>query len=394
MNVFTTRHSAYVPDRAQNIALQDRKGLSNDDLGVEQAIELGIKWLCLAQDCSVSQDGGVARHYSLIDGWATSYPETTGYIVPTLLEFARQRGDSEIRHRAKRMLNWLISIQFPEGGFQGGRIDAKPRLPVTFNTGQILLGLAIGVEAFGNTYLGPMQRAADWLVNTMDSDGSWRNHPSPFTVMGERAYDTHVTWGLFEAGRILPDESYGEVATRNIDWALTHQWENGWFENCCLNDPSRPLTHTLGYVLRGILEAFRFTKKEIYLSAACKTARGILGTMRPDGFIPGRLASNWQGAVNWACLTGTAQIACCWLMLYQFTGDQRYRDAAYLANRFVRRTLKGNGPREIRGAVKGSFPIDGDYGTFEYLSWACKFLVDANMLEQKIRERDSPMNQP
>lgn len=294
MNFFETRKSEYLPNIAKNIAQQDQKGLSDHDPGVEKAIELGIKWLCLAQDFSASQDGGVARHYSLINGWATSYPETTGYIVPTLLEFAQQRGNTEIRHRAKRMLDWLISIQFPEGGFQGGRIDAKPRLPVTFNTGQILLGLAIGVKEFGNTYLGPMKRAADWLVDTMDADGCWRNYPSPFTVIGERAYDTHVAWGLLEAARILSDKPYRDAALKNVDWAITQQMENGWFENCCLNNPSKPLTHTLGYVLRGILEAFRFTKKEIYLSAACKTAYGILGAMRSDGFIPGRLSANWQ----------------------------------------------------------------------------------------------------
>ena len=385
MNFFQTKKSEYLPDIAINIAQQDRKGLSDNDPGVEKAIKLGMKWLCLAQDYSASQDGGVARHYSLINGWATSYPETTGYIVPTLLEFAQQNDDLEIRHRAKRMLDWLISIQFPEGGFQGGRIDAKPRLPVTFNTGQILLGLSIGVREFGNTYLGPMQRAADWLVDTMDVDGCWRNYPSPFTIIGERAYDTHVAWGLLEAARILPDKPYSETALRNVDWALTQQRENGWFENCCLNDPSKPLTHTLGYVLRGILEAFRFTKKEIYLSAARKTTHGILEAMRSDGFISGRLSSNWQGAVNWACLTGTAQIACCWLILYQLTGNQHYRDAAYIANHFVRRTLNGDGPREIQGAIKGSFPIDGDYGKFEYLNWACKFSIDTNMLEQKIR---------
>ena len=387
MNFFLRKKSEYLSDIAINIAQQDQKGLSDNDPGVEKAIELGMKWLCLAQDCSASQDGGVARHYSLVNGWATSYPETTGYIVPTLLEFAQQRGNSEIRHKAKRMLDWLISIQFAEGGFQGGRIDAKPRLPVTFNTGQILLGLSIGVREFGNTYLDPMQRAADWLVGTMDVDGCWRNYPSPFTVIGERAYDTHVAWGLLEAARILPDKPYSEAALKNVDWALTLQRENGWFENCCLNDPTKPLTHTLGYVLRGILEAFRFTKKEIYLSAAHKIAHGILEAMRSDGFIPGRLFANWQGAVNWACLTGTAQIACCWLILYQFTGNQQYRDAAYMANRFVRRTLNYDGPHEIQGAIKGSFPIDGDYGKFEYLNWACKFSIDANMLEQKIRNQ-------
>lgn len=67
----------------------DRLGLPTVDPGPETVIEEGIAWLCRAQDNSASRDGGVARDYSLEHGWATSYPETTAYIVPTMLEYAR-----------------------------------------------------------------------------------------------------------------------------------------------------------------------------------------------------------------------------------------------------------------------------------------------------------------
>jgi hypothetical protein len=75
------------------------------------------------------------------------------------------------------------------------------------------------------------------------------------------------------------------------------------------------------------------------------------------------------------------------MMLYQFTRDVRYRDAARAANRFVRRTVRIDGPPDTRGAVKGSWPVDGDYGAYEYLNWACKFLVDSNLLEQELEGR-------
>src|SRR5205807_2230505 len=158
-----------------------------------------------AQDNSRTRDGGVARDYSLLGGWNSSYPETTGYLVPTLLAYARFKGGpqaDEARGRARRMLDWLVSIQFPEGGFQGGLVDETPRVPVTFNTGQILLGLAAGVEEFGDAYRGPMCRAADWLADTLDPDGCWRKHPTPFAQPGEKAYETHVAWGLLEAARL------------------------------------------------------------------------------------------------------------------------------------------------------------------------------------------------
>jgi hypothetical protein len=43
-----------------------------------------------------------------------------------------------------------------------------------------------------------------------------------------------------------------------------------------------------------------------------------------------------------------------------------------------------DGPPETRGAVKGSFPVDGGYGRYEYLNWAVKFTIDANVVELQI----------
>lgn len=367
---------------------RDSLGKLNPDPGIERAIDESVKWLGLAQDRSVSMDGGVARHYSLIDGWSTSYPETTGYIVPTMLAYARLRDDNTVRQRAKRMLDWLISIQFPEGGFQGGRIDSTPRVPVTFNTGQILLGLASGVREFG-MYREEMCRAADWLVATQDPDGCWRKHPTPFAKPGEKAYETHVAWGLLEAARLVCNKDYEKAALANVQWALRSQRDNGWFENCCLDDPTRPLTHTIGYALRGLIEAYNFTKDRVLLDAARRTSDGLLSALRADGSLPGRLYPNWTAAVKWICLTGNVQIAHSWLLLYQCTGDSRYRDAAYAANQYVRRSMKIDGPPETRGAIKGSFPLWGDYGSYQYLNWACKFFVDANTCERDVRLLES-----
>jgi hypothetical protein len=347
-----------------------------------------IAWLGRAQDQSITNDGGVARHYSLISGWGPSYPETTGYIVPTFIAVAAARRDEALLQRTRRMLDWLVGIQLPGGGFPGGTIQDKPIVPVTFNTGQILLGLASGAEKFGEPYLASMRKAAEWLVRVQDADGCWRKHPSPFAESGEKSYDTHAAWGLFEAARVAAEKRYADAALRNVYWALTNQAANGWFANCCLEDPSQPLSHTIGYALRGVLEAYRYTKDPSLLDASCQTAEGLLGAIEPNGFLPGRFDANWNGTVSWACLTGSVQIAYCWLMLYQETKDTRFREAAFAANRYVRQTVYVDGALETRGAVKGSFPIWGNYGRYEYLNWAAKFFIDSNLLEREIRQSE------
>lgn len=380
--------NALEPERLTEAAAAEREsdlgGLPDADPGNEKVIAESIAWLGRAQDNSTSNDGGVARDYSLIGGWNSSYPETTGYIIPTLINYAKLTGDEAALERARRMLDWLVSIQFADGGFQGSVIGAEPVIPVTFNTGQILIGLASGTEEFGDAYRDAMRRAAEWLVATQDDDGCWRRHRSPFTEPTDKAYETHVSWGLFEAARLEPDSDYARAALANIRWALRLQNENGWFRDCCLSELEHPLTHTIGYVLRGVVEAFRFSGDEEFLRASKKTADALIDTMRPNGDLPGRLDENWNGTVDWTCLTGNVQIAACWLLLYKHTGERRYLNAATAANRFVRRTISLSGPPEIRGAVKGSFPVSGGYCTYEYPNWAAKFLIDSLLLEDSV----------
>ena len=136
---------------------RDRQHGPGADPGIDWAVQEGLAWLGRAQDLSPTSDGGVARHFGLSDGWGASYPETTGYIIPTLFEQAKLRGDASLTMRARRMLDWLVRVQLPGGGFQGGMVNQTPVVPVTFNTGQILLGLAAGVAEFGDAYRDAMR---------------------------------------------------------------------------------------------------------------------------------------------------------------------------------------------------------------------------------------------
>jgi hypothetical protein len=71
-------------------------------------------------------------------------------------------------------------------------------------------------------------------------------------------------------------------------------------------------------------------------------------------------------------------------MLHKETGREEYRRSGVAANAFVRRTVSIDGPPEIRGGVKGSFPVNGAYGRWQYLNWACKFTIDANREESML----------
>jgi len=375
---------AALSDYAKRIRATNRNGLGSHDCGPARAVEVATRWLCRAQDYATPRDGGVARHFSLNTGWSPAYPETTGYIVPTVIRLAELNSDENLRSRAREMLDWLVEIQLPEGAYQAGIIGHAP-VPVTFNTGQILLGLSAGARGLDTpAYLEAMHRAANWLRDTQDDDGCWRKYATPFAAPGEKTYETHVAWALLEAERVSPGNGYGASGLSQIRWALSKLQPNGWLADCCLVNPQQPLTHTLGYALRGILEGYRYTEDAELLVAAEQIGNGLAGCIDADGRLAGRLDCNWNNAVDWVCLTGSVQIAANFLDLYGWTTDDKWRTLALRLNAYVRRTLVTEGDPDVIGGVAGAFPIDGEYGSYEYLNWAAKFMIDSNLQELQL----------
>ena len=95
--------------------------------------------------------------------------------------------------------------------------------------------------------------------------------------------------------------------------------------------PTAPLTHTLGYALRGIIEAYRYTARAEYLAVARRTADGLLGAIRcRTAICRAGCAPIGRRMSSWVCLTGTAQIAHCLMLLGTVhADDERTRNARF-----------------------------------------------------------------
>jgi hypothetical protein len=348
-----------------------------------------MEWLCRAQDAAGG--GGVAYGYALrkttIDprraGWLPPYPETTGYIIPTFLDYFRLTGREEFRTRAIEMARWEIEVQMDSGAVLAGPLGLPPA-PAIFNTGQVLFGWVAAFEETGDeTFLAAAIRAADYLVDHQD-DGVWELG-SPYSHHSAHTYDARVAWGLLEVARVTQQPAHREAAIRNLDMAVEKQAGNGWFADCCLTDHDRPLLHTLAYTAESLLAAGGILDEAAYSEAARSTAEALLVAQRPDGSLAGRFDSEWRSAVAWSCLTGSAQTAVIWLRLFERTGDARYFDAARRANQQLCGTqdISSNRPG-IRGGIKGSHPVWSRYLSFVYINWAAKFFADALMLDQRL----------
>ena len=244
------KHRLCVPSHFA-ICFRDLFGIYPELSGNIEHLSAAVAWLNRAQD--VGNDDGVSYGYSFARGWLSSYPETTGYIIPTFLDYYGFTKDEEYLHRAIRMADWLASIQLENGAFQSGRVDAAIT-PSVFNTGQILLGLVRMYRQTGDDrYKKAAARAGDWLTDIQDEDGAWRKYSLNDIP---HVYHTRVAWPLLELNSILPG-TFLESAVRNINWALRSQLPNGWFRNngFTSDQASSPILHTIVYAVRGILES-------------------------------------------------------------------------------------------------------------------------------------------
>lgn len=350
----------------------------------ETHLRAAIDWLKRAQDNS--PDDGVSQTYLVRDQkWANSYPETTGYIIPTLYRYHQISGDADARTRAVRMADWECRIQCPDGGVLAGALGDSDQ-PTIFNTGQVLFGWVTAFEQEGTErYRESAAKAARWLCDAMDEDGCWRKFGSPFTTKAINLYNTRSAWGLVRAHQITAEQRFLDAAVANADWALQQVEPNGWARHNCLQDDQQPFLHTIAYAMRGFLEIGIYAGREDLVAQAIKMGDAILPHLGKQGLLPGRYNNEWKASVKWSCLTGNAQIAINWGRLYQITGEQKYRDALIRVNNFTKSTQKLEGLAAECGGIKGSHPIDGGYHPWQYPNWATKFFADALMMEETVR---------
>lgn len=355
-------------------------------------LEAALGWLCRAQDAV--EGGGVARAYGLAEnppfpaGWQPAYPETTGYIIPTFYDAARELDLPDLRERASRMAAWLLSVRTPDGGIPGGVVGESP-LPVVFNTGQVLLGWCRAwEETREDRYLDAVRSAARFLVDCQDDSGAFRR----FTARNGRevvhAYDVRSAWALLRAWQVTGEDRLREAAERNLLFTAGLQSSSGWFRSNGLRPKGdqHPLTHTIAYTTRGFLESARILERPDLLEIARRTADALRERVSPGGYLAGEFLSSWRPAAAWSCLTGSVQMAVIWWRLAEETGDARYAEVALRVDDYVRatQTLDAADPG-VRGGVAGSYPAAARYGRHQMLNWAAKFLVDALLLELRIR---------
>jgi hypothetical protein len=370
------------------LLIRDASGMQPSPKHSMSHLDAAMGWIGAAHDRCEKQ--GVSAGFSLRHGWLPPYPETTGYLIPTLLDYALLTGNEEYRDRAKQMADWECELQLDCGGVMGGvyRVGDVEAEPVVFNTGQVILGWVRAYRDIKNEkYLESAQLAGDWLLKTQSEDGSWRL-PGVETDTAVHAYDARTAWSLLELHKVTGQKSYSDAAQRNLAWTLAQDSGNGWYENNAFFLDSKwnmTFTHTIAYVVEGLIESWRHIPNPEYLHAAQRTAEKLLRIFEIRRYMPGDFDRTWKSDAKYSCLTGDAQIAGIWLQLFEITQDTRYLSAALKLNDYVKSTQSLNSLHPgIRGGIKGSQPIWGSYTPYTFINWGAKFFADSLMLEKRV----------
>ncbi len=337
----------------------------------------GIDWLVRAQDEAASGGvvGGVSYGYSVRGGWRRAYPETTGYIAPTLWDAAVRLDRPELADRAVAAVEWLLTVQHDNGAIPNPTLGLDDG--VVFDTGQVLFGFTrASAETGDERFVEAARRARRWLVAIAGDDGRWTRN----TFNGiPHAYNARTAWAVVESCRADPDPEALEIALVNLRWALSLE-HDGWFEEAAFEAGASAFTHTIAYTIRGLLESGRLLEDAAMIDVARRAADVVAAEVAPDGFLAGRFDAAGVPTDSFCCLTGNAQMAIIWYRLAADPADAfavvADRAMAYVAQTQTFGDTHGQAASR-RGAIRGSQPIWGAYSPFTYPNWATKFFVDA-----------------
>ncbi len=335
----------------------------------ETHLRAAAQWLLAAQQAGGG--GGYAHSFHLLEGWQPAYPETTGYIVPTLLRLHRRNGDGALKESAAAALRWLGSIQRSDGGF----CDLQGRKQA-FDTGQILLGFnyaAANAPELANR--DAQVRASRWLAAVQEPDGSFARNAYNAVP---HAYYARVGAALVQAGRLLGEDGLRQAGLRNLRWTLAQQLPNGFFRHLSFEAGTPPYLHTMIYVIEGLLDGHAETGDGALREAALRFAERLRALAESrDRILRSQYREDYAVANGEKCLVGLAQWAgVCFRLAREAAGPAWRSEGAKTLDFLKSQQILCADPR-LHGGLFGSAPPWGRYMRLAIPNWGVKFFADA-----------------
>ncbi|MEO1712199.1 MAG: hypothetical protein AAFU60_02575 [Bacteroidota bacterium] len=278
----------------------------NNDLSNHQ--ELALRWLL--RSCQANQGGGSSAFYARWrnwrKGWSDPYPETTGYLIPTLFAYQARFPALEPAEAARSCYRWLLSLAQPTGAFTS--LYASSGQPSLFNTGQILLGLTAGYQDQPSPAAEVIiNRSIDWCLKAIAD--SPKNIPGLYFPGFLAAYYIRAVWPLALAMQVMGrSEEWNQL--HPISELLAERIQpDGALVEAGFKPGSAAFLHTIAYTIRGwwelgcLWEDPKTQNRGLQILEHYWRRRNIAGRWAGAYLTPGK------DQLQFTCLPGQAQIA-------------------------------------------------------------------------------------
>jgi hypothetical protein len=337
----------------------------------------GLGWLIRSIDATERKGSShiFSRWRYPVSGWHLGYPETTGYIIETLLDYHPYFPALQLEDYAFECGNWLLTQQLADGSFPA--LLAGSQTPSFFNSGMIAFGLVrLQERKFDEIREDALANLAIWA-------GKQLINPVQFAERSA-SYYSRAIWGFTLLSRYLKDELL-EQMLKAIALKLSEKIkDNGAVLAWGFNAKDRAFTHTIAYSWRGFLELADLWQKNDWIENCKVFLQKLESELIKSPFLAGDYDTDWDGNYQYRCVTGQAQCSLIAFRMFDITGENKYSE---LGNKLMKAILRdqkeGKFDPQLKGAIPGSVPLWGPYMRGKYPNWAVKFYLDGL---KKIRE--------
>lgn len=341
--------------------------------------EINQVYQWLSSSIKANNGNGSAAYFSLFSGWSKAYPETTGYLFPTLQILYNRTKDEQILKQINSSILWILSLQKADGSFPQGITSNES---IVFDNGQILLGLTSCLDSHPEI-LPNANRLNQWLYAQMNISGQYIHNT--YTKGYSPSYHSRCLWAQlnFEVATNELTEAKRNSFSNYLDYYLSLQNDNGSFKNWGFSKTENfALSHTIIYTLRGIYETALILKNKDAIDRVSKSVDQILKNTPSSGIIPGRYNQDWLGRQTFTCNAGNAQLAILLFKLSTYYNKPDYFSSGEKILNQLKNKIIGNPLPGIKNGVFSSSPFYKEYQAFKMTNWTMKFILDALLIEE------------
>ncbi len=316
---------------------------------------------------------GSSASRNVLGQWAPPYPETTGYLIPTLLQGNRYFPLLGLSSLAQKQLHFFEKLRTQDGGYHSNTESGKP---IVFDVAQILLGHLTLVPYVDNPdeLLQEIELTRDWLRDLLDDEGQFISHH--YIEGYQPTYYSRIAWPLAFAENVI-DSKVSSRTKAMVEKILAQQNENYSFREWGFRKGEAAYTHTIAYTLRGLWEYSEIVNSRPIKKQVKATLKTLTTLIKSENKVAATYNEKWEGNYNYICAAGNAQLALLYLIVYERTGREAYLEPVAT---LLLPLLKGQRHLSLnKGAIPSSLPIWGDYQKMKFTNWTQKFFADAVM---------------